>query len=73
MCVYLCHFEPIKTQNLSAPLNDRLSLSFVENFLVVGKKMATKGRKTAVYQNHKFWRSVSMIPYAMKVLTNISK
>ena len=42
-------FEQIKIQTHSAPQNDRLNFSFVKDNHVVGKKMARKGRKTAIY------------------------
>ena len=45
----------------SAPSNERLDLSFAEDLLVIGKKITTKGDKTAIYQSRKFWRSVSTI------------
>ena len=35
----------------SAPQNERLNFSFVKDIHVVGKKMASKGRETAIYQS----------------------
>ena len=44
-------FDQIKIQTHSAPQNDRLNFSFVKDIHVVGKTMATKGRKMAIYQS----------------------
>ena len=41
-------FEPINIQTHSAPQNNRLNFSFVENVHVVGKKMTRSGRKTDI-------------------------
>ena len=41
---------PIMIQTCSAPQNDRLNLSFVKDFHIVGTKMARSGRKMAIYQ-----------------------
>ena len=50
ICFFVITFEPIKIETRAAPQNDCLNLSFVENIHVVGKKMARKGQKTAIYQ-----------------------
>ena len=42
---------PIMIQTCSAPRNDRLNLSFVKDFHIVGTKlMARNGRKMTIYQ-----------------------
>ena len=41
---------PIMIQTCLAPQNDRLNLSFVKDFHMVGKKMARNGWKMAIYQ-----------------------
>ena len=53
--VSVISFEPIKIENLSAPENDRLNLSFMEDILAVEKQINKKGRKMAIYQSCKFW------------------
>ena len=55
---FLNQLRFITFKHLSAP-HDRWNLSFVEEILEVGEKMTRKGRKTAIYQSHKFWLSVS--------------
>ena len=42
---------PVKIQTCSAPQNDRLNLLFMEDIHVDGEKMATKGRKTVIYES----------------------
>ena len=41
----------IKIQTCSAPLNERLNLSFVKNNYVEGENLARNGRKTAICQS----------------------
>ena len=41
-------FDPIKIQTRSAPQNDRLNFSFVEDIHVVHEKKARNGRKTDI-------------------------
>ena len=41
---YAIPFEPFKIQKPSAPQNDRLNLSFVKDFDVVGTKMSRNGQ-----------------------------
>ena len=41
-------FDPIKIQTHSAPQNNCLNFSFVEDFHVVSEKLARNGRKTDV-------------------------
>ena len=41
---------PIMIQTCSAPQNDRLNLSFMKHFHIVGTKMARNGCKMAIYQ-----------------------
>ena len=41
---------PIMIQTYLAPQNDRLNLSFVKDFLIVGTKMARNGRKMDISQ-----------------------
>ena len=49
---YVITFEPIEVQTCSVPQNDRLNLSFVEDFHVHGwLKMARNGRKMAINQS----------------------
>ena len=43
-------FVPIKIWTHSVPQNDRLNLSFVKDFHIVGTKMARYGCKMAIYQ-----------------------
>ena len=43
-------FDPIEIQTHYAPQNDRLNLSFLKDFGVVGKKMARKGHKMAIFE-----------------------
>ena len=41
-------FEPIEVQTCSAPQNDPLNLSFVDDIYVDGGKLARNGGKTAI-------------------------
>jgi hypothetical protein len=41
---------PIMIQTCLEPKNDRLNLSFVKDFHIVGTKMARNGSKMAIYQ-----------------------
>ena len=43
-------FDPIEIQTHYAPQNDRLNLSFLKDFGVVGKKMARKGQKMTIFE-----------------------
>ena len=44
-------FDQIKVQTHSAPQNDRLNFSFVEDIHVVREKKARNGRKTTIDEN----------------------
>ena len=52
--VYVITFEPIRIQTCSSPQNDRLNLSFVKDFHVVGKKMTKNGQKMAIFESSIF-------------------
>ena len=43
-------FEQIIIMTCSVPQNNRLNLSFVKDFYLIGEKMARNGRNTAIYQ-----------------------
>ena len=45
---------PVMIQTCSAPQNDRLNLSFVKDFHIVGTKMARNGHKMAIYESKNF-------------------
>ena len=47
-------FDPIETQTHQVPQNDRLNLSFLKDFCVVGEKMARKGHKMAIFKSKIF-------------------
>ena len=47
-------FEPIEVQTHSAPQNDRLNLSFVKDFHIVGTKMARNDCKMAKHKKLSF-------------------
>ena len=42
--------QPIKIQIHSAPQNDRLDFSFLEDIYVYAEKMARKDRKVVIYE-----------------------
>ena len=44
---YAVTFDPIRIQTCLALQNDRLHLSFVKDFIVVGEKRTRNGRKMA--------------------------
>ena len=48
---YVVTFDPIEIQTHQAPQNDRLNLSFLKDFHVVGEKMARKGHKMAIFES----------------------
>ena len=47
---YAITFEKIKIQKRSAPQNDPLNLSFVNDIYVIAKKMITNGGKSAIFE-----------------------
>ena len=47
---YAIAIEPIEVQKCSAPQNDRLDLSFLEDIYVYAKKMARKNLKIVIYE-----------------------
>ena len=51
MMFYVVPFDPIKFLTRYTPQNDRLNLSFLKDFNVVGQKMARKGRKMAIFES----------------------
>ena len=52
-CNHVIALDPIRIWTHYAPQNDRLNLSFVKDFHVVGKKMARNGHKWP-FMSHKF-------------------
>ena len=61
-------FEPIEVQNRSAPQNDRLNLSFVKDFHLVGEKwQEIVGKRPFI--SSKFWATVSST-YIKVILKN---
>ena len=51
---FVTTFEPIKIQTCSAPLNDRLNLSFVMNINGGTEKLTRSGLKTPIYHSQIF-------------------
>ena len=49
--IFIITFEPNKIQACLAPQNDRLNLSFVREFHVVGKKMTKNSQKMAIFES----------------------
>ena len=48
LAFYAIAIEPIEIQKCSAPQNDRLDLSFLEDIYVYAEKLTRNGRKTAI-------------------------
>ena len=65
---FVITFEQIKIQTYSAPQNDRLNFSFVENVLVVFEKTARNGPKTDIEASSKFWASGSMTTCVLEMM-----
>ena len=50
LAFYAIAIEPIEIQKRSAPQNDRLDVSFLEDTYVYAEKMARKDRKMVIYE-----------------------
>ena len=48
LAFYAIAIEPIEIQKCSAPQNDRLDLSFLEDIYVYAEKLTRNCRKTAI-------------------------
>ena len=71
LAFYAIAIEPIEIQKCSAPQNDRLDLSFLEDIYVYAEKLTRNGRKTAIQLSQILATTLQYLPNYFKGLSTL--